>query len=503
MPRTNLSNDQKINALLTGFQWGTRNGQGITVTYSFPTGKNSRWDDYTQFEEIGTASALNNVQQQNFRQALNAWSQVANIKFVEVQDTNQGVGKIRVAFSELVSDNNSDAWAYAPAENAEFSHHGDIWLDPEQTDYSLGSYGYNTLLHEIGHAIGLKHSFEANKINSQILSESFDNHQFTTMSYTEYAGAGYQYGNYYEIHATQPSSPMILDIAAIQFLYGANNNHATDNNVYKFSNTEAELQTIWDAGGTDSIDASNQLKDVRIDLHAGQFSSIGIQQLGFNPNQAFVAAQDNIAIALNVTIENAIGGAGDDVILGNGRANILQGNQGNDLLLGFKGNDILRGYAGKDILYGDKGNDIVAGGNRNDILYGNKGKDKLLGGNGNDILIGGADQDILIGGNGADIFKFNSLIGVDKIQDFVISVDTLQFENNIFSALGKKGNLATRKFIAGKGFNQAQDSNDYLIYNRKTGALFYDADANGDLAAEKIALLGVNLNLTADDFTII
>ncbi|PLU88299.1 immunoglobulin-like domain-containing protein, partial [Pseudomonas plecoglossicida] len=86
------------------------------------------------------------------------------------------------------------------------------------------------------------------------------------------------------------------------------------------------------------------------------------------------------------------------------------------------GNDILNGGAGNDLLFGQGGDDTLDGGKGNDILIGGLGKDTLLGGEGNDILLGGKGDDTMTGGSGADTFVWKAGdSGKDVIKDFKVA----------------------------------------------------------------------------------
>jgi Ca2+-binding RTX toxin-like protein len=155
-----------------------------------------------------------------------------------------------------------------------------------------------------------------------------------------------------------------------------------------------------------------------------------------------------------------------------------------------------------DNLKGDAGNDHLNGGLGNDIENGGIGNDTVSGGGGNDVLNGGAGTDVLTGGTGLDIFQLASTVGFDKITDFNAKDDTIQLDNGVFTSL-VNGVLAAGILNAGAGVTTAADANDYLIYNTTTGALYYDADANGAGAAVEIAILGVGTALTSADLTVI
>ncbi len=156
----------------------------------------------------------------------------------------------------------------------------------------------------------------------------------------------------------------------------------------------------------------------------------------------------------------------------------------------------------------DMKGEIVTGTSGSDIFVGGAEKDILNGGSGNDRLNGGKGNDLLIGGTGKDVFIFNtapSKSNVDTIKSFSTKDDTMWLDNAIFKKLGsgsasKPGKLKDDFFTIG---TKAKDKNDYIVYNNKTGALYYDADGSGKGAAVKFAQLDKNLKLTYSDFMII
>ena len=165
------------------------------------------------------------------------------------------------------------------------------------------------------------------------------------------------------------------------------------------------------------------------------------------------------------------------------------------------GSSNLTGNTGDNTLTGNDGKNKLIGAVGRDSLFGGLGDDVLNGGTGNDVLEGGTGKDNLTGGAGKDSFLFDTALkaNVDKITDFKPIDDTLTLENSIFTNIAT-GALNTDNFVAA---TTAIDSNDYLVYNKATGALFYDADGSGVGAAVQIAVLGVNLALTNADFVII
>src|SRR5262245_23803367 len=295
------------------------------------------------------------------REAFSIWQELAGVNFVELTGP-QGAD---ITFAYSTTTNNGGTYA-TPTLGPDIGtvpnvavfeiERQQIWmasnanswpsLQPGQITYN--SKGFQTYLHEIGHALGLSHpgSYDAsdNPAPTYIVSAEFaqDNMQNTVMSYfgafrpgTGWVGDGATNADLY------PATPMVYDILAIQQKYGANMSTRTGDTTYGFNSnagwdffdfnrTPQAIFTIWDAGGVDTIDPSGFAQFQRITLVDGQYSDIG-------------GLTDNIAIAFGATIENARGGSGVDNITGNGADNRLEGNAGADELHGSAGNDSLFG----------------------------------------------------------------------------------------------------------------------------------------------------------------
>lgn len=261
-------------------------------------------------------------------------------------------------------------------------------------------------------------------------------------------------------------------------------------------------------------------------------------------------------------IENVIAGNYADRIVGSSAVNRIEGLAGKDQLEGRGGNDALYGGGGNDALIGGLGNDRLDGGTGIDtasyldgtagvivslvlttaqdtvgagsdrliaienlvgsafsdqlsgngvanVLSGGAGSDILNGAAGNDVLNGGVGNDRLTGGAGADKFVFDKAANVttnkDTITDFVSGTDKLQFSKALFTGLGATGPLSAGAFWSGAGVTAAHDATDRLIYNTTTGALYYDADGRGSIAAVQVAVLGATTHpgLGYTDFIII
>jgi len=353
-----------INALLSGGKWGGPTGTGVTVEYSFPwtssaTATFSGFNDrgaYSYLDEPYAAShyGLSGIQQAAARSAVQAWANVAGIGFSEIIETSLTVGDIRFGWTSARQSTTQQGrvWGWTYETGSDLPASGDIWINTRSSaatnpDWSSGSFNYAALLHELGHTLGLKHSFE----DAPVLTAQQDSGQYTVMSYDRHPHSPFRQVSikadgttavrYTEI---SPDTPMLYDMAAIQYLYGANLSYRTGNDIYSFDPAKPFFRTLWDAGGNDTISVAGFSLGCTIDLRDGHFSKISIES---NPLPSGFAAgpaltydgTDNLAIAFGCIIENAIGGSGNDTLIGNASANRLIGGGGNDTLVGGAGTD--------------------------------------------------------------------------------------------------------------------------------------------------------------------
>ncbi|MBM3486087.1 MAG: hypothetical protein FJX67_05565 [Alphaproteobacteria bacterium] len=203
---------------------------------------------------------------------------------------------------------------------------GDVLINRDIPTFNTpvsGTEAFATGLHELGHALGLKHPHDSGGLGpyptfAQLGLKAIDYDIYTVMSYNEL--------NNTWPFAGHPATPMPIDILALQYLYGANTRTATGNDTY-FLQDDGVFRTVWDAGGTDTFDASwfAAPNGLRIDLREGAMT--------------FVTSVSGTAIAFNTVIENAVGTIGPDVIIGNRAANRIEGGPGNDHIDGGAGTD--------------------------------------------------------------------------------------------------------------------------------------------------------------------
>jgi serralysin len=334
-----------IDGVLAGTKWA-----GNSLTFSFPTDPSFYGSAYGYGENTTGFEAFTATQQAAVRSILANYSSVINFTFTEIAETSSQHADLRYA----ESDKPSTAWAYYPSAAATG---GDAWFNRSTNWYNYpvqGNYAWLTMLHETGHAMGLKHPQDV--LGSfGIMPADRDSLEYTVMSYRSYLGApttGYTNESY-------PQTLMMYDIAALQIMYGANYSTNSGDTVYswdpltgrEYVNGVAQtapglnriFMTVWDGGGQDTFDFSNYATNLNINLQPGAWSTVSSAQLAYLGNGHYAAG--NIANALlyqgNVAslIENVIGGAGNDTILGNTVANRLTGGAGNDMLDGNAGND--------------------------------------------------------------------------------------------------------------------------------------------------------------------
>ena len=320
-------------------------------------------------------------QKQAVREALARFSAVLDLRFLEID--SPGTDLI-FSLDDLTSEGLGGFAGYAEPANGEIHLNSTFFAEPRldssgnaapERSLDVGSDGFETLLHEIGHALGLKHPFEP-----PVLPNEENNNANTVMSYTRSAGP-----------ATQLAP---FDVAALQYLFGMAPGLNVGDDVHGFAE-----RWVQDTAGHDHFDASVETRAVTIDLTPGSWIHSG------NKSTSILAGGQTF-IGFGSVIEDATGGTGDDTITGNSADNVLRGNAGNDVLHGGEGDDTLVGGEGSDIyawgLGGVKDNIDDGGLSSTDVdtlkvIGGLKGEDILLARTGDDLAVVTSDgQNLLL-----------------------------------------------------------------------------------------------------------
>lgn len=282
--------------------------------------------------------------------AFTAMSKGVNVTFTFTDDPNKAQIRIGVGIPA------TDHVGIELRNNIKDNPKSDIFIDPSAlSETAFGGFGYFALLHEIGHAMGLD-DLNKNSSNSTIT----ESQAASVMSYARsMSGIGYP------AHEKYATRPLMLDIAALQELYGAkalqsgptryvfNPENLTLENQLEKGDQDTQffpdqVRAIWDSDGNDTIDASNYTTRVDVDLRPGYLSSIG--------------GHNNIGVAFKYgefdsRIENIIGGKAGDELVGNDADNVIDGGNGEDTLAGGIGNDtyLFKGNWGVDLVIDSDG----------------------------------------------------------------------------------------------------------------------------------------------------
>ncbi|GLQ11239.1 serralysin [Devosia yakushimensis] len=475
----NKINNQYVDGLLTNEKWADS-----TIYYSFSVTA-AAYANYTQLTDLpGNFRQISDEQRDAIDFALSASDGpvasrgfsiegFTNANIQSLGDTDAGNAHIRFGGTSSVNLGTARV-ADFPANYAtgQIDDNGDVWFgnayDYTDGDYRFpvaGNYAWHTHLHEIGHAMGLKHGQE-NSVFGPLPSDA-DSMEFTVMTYRSYVNDPL-IGGYSNEEFGYAQTYMMLDIVALQYMYGADYSTNSSDTVYSWDPSSGDTRvngavgidaggnrifaTLWDGGGVDTYNLSAYGTDLSLDLRPGFWSVFDASQLAYLGDANYARA--NIFNALMVNddtrslIENAIGGSGNDTIRGNQIANRLEGGAGDDILIGGEGGDRLVGGSGsdradystaadgvvtdlqnasantgdaagdtyssienlygsnqRDILRGNSGANSLWGGGGNDSIYGRDGNDRLYGGAGDDNLLGGTGNDAIQGGSGNDMLE--------------------------------------------------------------------------------------------------
>lgn len=536
--------DAQVDGLLSGYKW-----TGV-ISFSFPDSAS----DYPAYPNPAAVQYFSSVSALQRQAAINAFNLVAS--YTNAQFVNNGTDISDMRIGQTSDPSVGTAYAYYPIASVG-GVGGDVWFGV-QYDYRSalpGNYAYLTMLHEIGHGLGLKHSQEVGGPARVAVPANRDALEFTVMSYRSFPGGpltGYTNGS-----VDFPTTYMMNDIAALQAMYGADFTTQSGDTVYAWSPTTGAMtlngalqgapagnrifMTVWDGGGRDTYDFSAYTTALRVDLNPGASSSLSAAQtanLGYgrvaqgNVYNAYQYANDPRSL-----IENAIGGSGADSLLGNIADNLLEGRGGADTLAGGAGADTLSGGDGDDLYLVDGAADLVieaAGGGTDTIniaiavangsytlgaevengtlvnavaftlngnalanrLTGNALANILNGGAGNDTLVGGGGIDTLAGGTGDDVYVVDT--GADRVTELAgEGTDLVQVAVNLSGGTWTLGdNLENAEIVSTLDYNLTGNA----LNNRLTGNAAINR-LDGGAGADTLAGGGGNDIYTIDSLS--
>jgi hypothetical protein len=456
-------------AILSGQSWNSLSSrkaskEPVFLTYTFNPDSFFAPSGWSKFKSADKELA---------RKALKMWGDASGIRFIEVKGEDA-----ELKFQWQWQWENVTAWAEFPELNRETfddegfvrdERGGNVYLNTQHRAELANnpSFELYVLLHEIGHALGLKHPFHKMAHNKQLLKSDLDNVKHTVMSYT---------GGDANMQSVGLGS---LDVQAIRALYGSPSQDGRQVAKWSWSKAKQILTQI----GKSKADAiyGVAVKDM---ITGGG---------GDDKIYSFV---------------------GDDTLYGGIGNDVMSGGDDDDVLFGEADNDTLSGGYGDDTLTGGVGSDVLSGGSSDDILYGNIDGDVLRGGHGDDAIHGGTGSDILTGGKGSDRFvfdtSFSGIDDVDQIMDFNQNSDLywndkeedkIILSSAVFSTLAK-GYLLQKYFVKG---TVAKDAEERILFDSDGQSLSYDPDGSGPSAALRFAkFLGTQaVTISADDFYIV
>jgi Ca2+-binding RTX toxin-like protein len=500
--------------LLTGSYWSGAEvtGQPVFITYSFDATAPASDSGRLAASAYATFTPFTAAQQAETQQALTEWSSASKVAgggsgvvFLQVAP---GKGDINFAAYNFSSDPNAKFsggegfypwgnWNYSTGQPgtihfaADQAGAGNVLMNADPNFLSNGLFSYQTVLHEIGHALGLKHPQDAwtNWVDGQGVVHNQWNPNVT-------------YNGTFSIMTpvvTTLTDPTSADWQAIQSIYGTPAQAAQQDSSWSWNSTTYTL-TQWLKGGAQTVRGVSTSNVI----HAGSGADT-IYAIGAGTNWVY-------------------GGAGTDVLVGGSGLSYLYSGKGADTFNGWFGPTVATYHyataavtvdlldtsknAGKaaldtfihinrvygsnfaDTLIADNGGDTLEAGRGNATLIGGSGRDWIYGGAGNCVITGGGGADVLTGGTGAATFVYLAITdSTPKAPDVI--TDFHSGDKIDLSAISALHQLST---TPGNGdVVLTYDS----VHNR-TSVNMYD-NASG-VADGLIWLTGNHANLTAADF---
>lgn len=349
------------NVLIDGMLGSTKWSQ-LSLTYSFPT----------SFAQYGTSYPAQygvNFQPLSSAFQANALSVLREISAVTQLNFSLGTPETGTLRFGRFDDPQNLAYGFLPFSG---DPGGDTWYANNSNAPGVsGDAQMHVFRHEIGHALGLKHPHEG----AVTIPTDYDINAYTVMSYNNSPG-GSVAGVFSKTFTSWEQSLMLLDIQALQSMYGANFTTNSGDTIYTFSPTTGEMlingliqgpvasnvvfRAIWDGGGTDTYNFSNYHENQRVDLNPGKWTTFSAGQRAVQSYTLSGNIRNNTYEPGNLInpflyngdvrslIENVLTGDGADIIVGNVANNRANTGGGNDTITGGPGDDWIDGGSGTD-----------------------------------------------------------------------------------------------------------------------------------------------------------
>ncbi|HET9638602.1 MAG TPA: M10 family metallopeptidase C-terminal domain-containing protein [Allosphingosinicella sp.] len=508
---------QVINQIDSGARQPANNG---TVTFTFLDGPTAiGLYNSPKYQALGITenfgySEFSAAQKAVAREAMILWDDLVPLKFVEKNGNGADI-----QFANTTTGP-AQAHAYYPSNGLKVF--GDVWVASPSVNWTnawlqYDGYGRETLIHEIGHSLGLSHPGNYNFGDDgpdpdtlpdpiSYLGDAFyaqDSLQYTIMSYFSPTETGAQPINAALFLIGGAQTPLLDDILTIQSIYGAdpttrvgNTNYFSNSNagnaVYDLAQNPYPYLSVYDAGGEDTFDFSTANRSVFIDLRPGAFSSAAVGAVSLAQANSILTAFNNAT--------DASQGQGDFPLY-NTQAEVdadanLAGNFGHNRVLNDTGVSGIFATSHRNISIAYNTTiENANGGSARDYLYGNDVANKLNGNGGNDVLDGAKGNDILSGGAGADEFRVSEIGYNDKILDFATGVDKIRL-SEIDADSSVAGNQAFT-FIGNSAFSGAAGQLRSYVQG---GENYLAGDVNGDGLADFTINTGAGAPVVGDLF---
>ena len=361
-----------IDGLTDGYRWGTTPTDPAVGTTFISDTSDLPGGEFGGYPSWGWSDQ----ERQLMEGAMEEISAVCSLQFVDRGDDNDDAVEIWFYNLDNRQSEGSYGFAYTPGSDSDEGLVAINWSTYQNADGSFknsiasGSFYGITFLHELSHAVGLKHPHDkglfgqprfpglTRRSNEFRDKGHFDQnaHPFTQLTYVDKGARNGLVPRSIEAYGFL-QTPGALDIAALQWMYGINPDAASGDDVYTLPLENREgtgWRAIWDTGGVDRITAADATAPVTIDLrnatlgddvNAGGYVSRAADVFG-----GFTIAHDwdgrNLGQPAGLcVIEIAIGGKGDDLLIGNDADNRLKGKKGADVLAagGGDGNRVTGG----------------------------------------------------------------------------------------------------------------------------------------------------------------